>query len=144
MLPRLVTGIALLYFYLPHKQISLPEKQQTRKWILDASGRQVMSITGNRKAHYRVHKSHPLGPILLQVNLVRTTPSCLSNIHPPTSIFLAGSFLLFFPRIGRHNTIIVTLLAVDDGVGQVFIYIGIQVLTAVLMMGSLSWQEPTN
>jgi hypothetical protein len=54
-----------------------------------AAARELPSILWNQKIYYHVHKSHPLVPILSQINPVHTTPSYLFKIHlniihPPT------------------------------------------------------------
>jgi hypothetical protein len=54
-----------------------------------AATQELPSILRNPKIHHRVHKSPPLDPSLIQIDLVHTMPSPLSKIyfnivHPPT------------------------------------------------------------
>jgi hypothetical protein len=46
-----------------------------------AASQGLHNILWNPKVHYRVHKIHPLAPILSHTNSIHTTPSYLSKIY---------------------------------------------------------------
>jgi hypothetical protein len=54
-----------------------------------SAAQEFPNISWNPKVHYRVHKSLPLVPILMQINPVHTTQSYLKSI-----------LLAYFPRVG--------------------------------------------
>jgi hypothetical protein len=60
---------------------SLMELSTSREAANCAATQEIPSILWNLKAHYLVHKSPPQVPILSQISLVHTSPSCLSKIH---------------------------------------------------------------
>jgi hypothetical protein len=56
-----------------------------------AAAQELPSFLWNSQVNYRVYNISALVPILLQINLVHTTPSCLFKIHfnivyPPTAL----------------------------------------------------------
>jgi hypothetical protein len=58
------------------------------------------NILRSSNVYYRVHKSHPLIPIISQISLVHITPSYFCKIHvnitlQPTSVFIVVSLLAF-------------------------------------------------
>jgi hypothetical protein len=66
-----------------------------------AATQELCNILYNPKVHYRIHKSPPLVPILSQISLVHTTPSCLCEIYfniidPRTSCSSLFSGALYF------------------------------------------------
>jgi hypothetical protein len=57
------------------------ELNTTRETTGCATTQELLNILWNSKAHYLIHKSPPLPPILSQISSVHTTPSSLSMIH---------------------------------------------------------------
>jgi hypothetical protein len=85
-----ILPLSLLMPWLSHDCHSLMELSPSWEAANCAATQELPSVLWNPNVHYRVHKNPPLVPILSQIDLIHTIPSCLSNIHfniihPPTS-----------------------------------------------------------
>jgi hypothetical protein len=59
----------------------LPNLTPRREATSRSATQALYNILWNPEVYYRFFKNHPIAPILIQINSVHTTPSCLSKLH---------------------------------------------------------------